>query len=452
MRPFLVLSLVLAASPALAQAPTPGPATPAPAAPPTPPPSPAPPAAAKPPTRVLTLEEAVAQARRNAPALRTAQANAQASAAVVEQARAPLLPQVFARGTYQRGTANHLPTTFFGLGPSSNLWSFGADLDQALVNVSLWYQLGAASATARSSADTARFVLQQILLTVENAFFTARAAKDLVVVAKVTLDNQDAHLKQTEAFVKVGTHPAIDLATAQANRANAVVLLVRAQNGYDTARAALNQAMGVVGPLDYDVASETFPPVEGENLPIDTLFAEALKNRPDFQAAAEQVRAAEKSVGAAEGGYFPTLGLATGVTRAGPGFGDLASNWFAAATLTVPIFQGGLTRGQVNQQRANLAAAISQQDLLILEIRTEVEDARLGVLASIAALSAARDAVTAAHEQLRLAAGRFRTGIGSAVEYSDAQVTSTNAEAQLVQAEATLAQSRVALLQALGRI
>jgi outer membrane protein len=452
MRSLLVLSLAFASSPALAQAPAPQPATPAPAAPQAPAPPPAPPAAAKPPARVLTFEEAVALARRNAPALRTAQANAQASAALAYQARAPLLPQVFASGTYQRETFNRLPTTFLGGGPSSNFWTFTANLNQSLVNVSLWNQLGAATATARSSADTARFVLQQVLLTVENAFFTARAAKDLVIVAKVTLDNQDAHLKQTEAFVRVGTHPAIDLATAQATRANAVVQLVRAQNGYDTARAALNQAMGVVGPLDYDVASESYPPVEGENLPIDALFAEALKNRPDYQAAEEQVRASEKSVAAAEGGYFPTLGLSTGFTRDGPGFGDLTSNWFAGATLTVPIFQGGLTRGQVSQQRANLSAAISQRDLLILEIRTEVEDARLGVLASVAALSAAKDAVTAAHEQLRLAAGRFRTGVGNAVEYSDGQVTSTNAEAQLVQAEATLAQSRVSLLQALGRI
>ena len=59
------------------------------------------------------------------------------------------------------------------------------------------------------------------------------------------------------------------------------------------ARAALNQAMGVTGPIDYDVADQTFGPVEGEAQPVATLVDEALRARPDRAALDEQIHAQE---------------------------------------------------------------------------------------------------------------------------------------------------------------
>ena len=78
----------------------------------------------------------------------------------------------------------------------------------------------------------------------------------MVAVGRRTLANQERHLAQIASFVEVGTRPKIDLAQARADRANAKLMLIGAESAYASAKAALNQAMGVTGSIDYDVAEE----------------------------------------------------------------------------------------------------------------------------------------------------------------------------------------------------
>jgi outer membrane protein len=119
--------------------------------------------------------------------------------------------------------------------------------------------------------------------------------------------------------------------------------------------------------------------------------------------------------------------------------------------LTWPIFQGFLTRGQVREAEANLAALEAQRDGLRQQVRLEVDQARLAVRAAKEALIAAGEALENAQVRLRLAEGRYQTGVGSVIELGDAQTALTNAAGQKVQAEYNLAQARAQLLKALGR-
>jgi outer membrane protein len=86
-----------------------------------------------------------------------------------------------------------------------------------------------------------------------------------------------------------------------------------------------------------------------------------------------------------------------------------------------------------------------------LQVRLDVDSARLAVRAAKATIGAADDAVTSAREQLRLAEQRFATGVGNIIELNDAQVAYSSAAAQVVQAHYSLASARAQLLAALGR-
>ena len=72
-------------------------------------------------------------------------------------------------------------------------------------------------------------------------------------MARETLANQNKHLEQIQSFVDLGRNPTIDLLQARVDQANAEVQLINAQNDYATARALLNQAMGVEADIGYDV-------------------------------------------------------------------------------------------------------------------------------------------------------------------------------------------------------
>ena len=465
------LPIVLAAALAAAQSPT------SPAAPPGPPQAPStpaqggpPPAAAPPsnappaPARVLTLDESVQIARTQSPLLRQAFGSSGAASARAGEAFSALLPQVSGTARYQRTRSEAGTVTTVGsvggaggLGgvstsAKSDFWGFSATANQLLFDFGQTTgRYSAARSTAEGQAATATESLVSTVLNVRTAYFAARAAKDLVGVARATLANQEAHLAQIRAFVDVGTRPPIDLATARTNVANAQVQVVQAENSYDTARARLRQVIGDERPVDWDVSDERYPPVQGEDATGGDLLAEALRRRPDLIASERFVQSADETVSATRGGYFPSIGLQAGATEQGSSFDALRWSVFGGATLTWPLFQGGLTRAQVSEARANLDVATAQRDQIRQQVMLDIDTARLAVRAAKASLAAANDAVTNAHEQLRLAEGRYKTGAGSSIELSDAQVAATNAEAQAVQADYQLATARAQLVAALGR-
>ena len=284
-----------------------------------------------------------------------------------------------------------------------------------------------------------------------SAFFDARAQKSLRAVAQDTLANQRKHLEQTQGFVEAGTHPQIDLAQARSDTANAEVNQINAANAFESSKAALNQAMGIEGPTDYDIAGDALPALPGEDQPLDALLAEAQKARPELASVADQIRADTLLVHSIEGAYWPALGASAGFTQGGTTLSNLGWNFQAGLNLSWGIFQGGLTNAQVHEAEANLGALQAQLDLVRQQIRVELDQARLSVHAGKASLSATQDGLVAAKQRLELAEGRYETGVGNAIELGDAQIAVTNAAAQVVQADFRLSTARAQLLKALGR-
>jgi len=409
------------------------------------------PAGAAPP--VLTLAEAVRLAAENQPQLRQARAATQVAAARADAARAPLLPQVGASGTYALSTRNtrahgsslsapRSPTAVFTGSASQLVWDFGQTSGR--------WEAARAAATSQEASEQA--ALQQAVQGARSAFFAARAAKALVQVARESLQNQEAHLRQIEGFVRVGTRPAIDLAQARTDRANAQVQLIGAESGYATARAQLDLATGVERSGTYDVADDSLPPVEGEDAATEALLSGALAVRPETAALDQQRRAQQATLAAVRGGYLPSLGVLGQVKNDGglPLHGA-GWNWSASATLSWDLFQGGATRAQEREAAANLEGVEAQLTGLRQQIRLEVEQARLAILSAKATQGAAAEALANARERLRLAEGRYQAGAGSAIELGDSQVALTAAAAQAVQADYALASARAQLLRALGR-
>ncbi|MCL2450783.1 MAG: TolC family protein, partial [Polyangiaceae bacterium] len=383
--------------------------------------------------RSLTLDEALRAALLQQPQLLAARAEVSVADAEVEQARSPFFPQLTASGQYTYGTLHSTPGVSNGftntnssnmVGPPGGATSVGASNSPTHfvtftgTATQLIYDFGqtagrygAATKTREAQQLNEATAKVQVLLNVRRAYFVARANRELVDVARETLDNQKTHLKQVQGFVDVGTQPEIALAQQKAAVANAQVQLITAQNNYDTARAQLNQAAGIPGGVDYDVVDNTIPPVQDEEDPLETLVTRSLQVRPEMASLVKQRESQNDAIAAARGGYGPTLSAVGTVGEAGAltgpehGWGFL---WQVGANLTWPIFQGGLTQGQVRQAEATLDNLDAQQSLQALQVRLDVNSAQLAVRAAKATIGAAQDAAASAHEQLRLAEQRLR--------------------------------------------
>ena len=408
---------------------------------------------------VLTLDAALAAAREHQPQLVQVRATIESARSRVDVAGAGLLPQVQAQASYGLQTRN-LPDTgatsrLMGAGTSS--FDVNGTLSAGVSASQLIYDFGRTTGqrdVSRTNVEVAianeRVLRQQIGLGVRQTFADVQAQKALLAVAQTTLENQKKHEEQTKAFIEAGTRPPIDGVQARVDRANAVVQLVNAENGYLSAKARLNQACGVVREDDFDVDEAPMAPVPGEDAAASGLLDAAIQASPGLLALQTQLKAAEQTITATHAGLWPILDATTGLNESGPGPTTMAWNWQGLVRLTWPLYQGGITTAQEAAARMDLLALRAQLDGATQNLRLRIEQARLAVRAGKEAAAASEEALMAATERLRLAEGRYETGSGSIIELADAQLGLTNAAAQKVRAQHDVAIARAELMAALG--
>jgi outer membrane protein len=412
------------------------------------------------PGRLLTLAEAEKTAREAPPVLRQARAATAAARARAGTAGAAYLPQLSATAGYSRSTGNLIPQPVAGLGSAgtsfdnSNKWAASLGASQLIYDFGqTGGRIGAAEALADSAAAAEKSTALLSLLSVRQAFFSARAAMALLGVAREAYGNLKKHREQVESFVAAGTRPRIDLAQAKADEANALFAQVSSENGYETARQVLNIAMGLEASTQYDVADEGLPAVQGEEQPLDGLLQEALGARPEVATLEGQAKAQRETLRSISGQYAPVVAATALANGGGVAVDNLGFNVSVGVGLTwnLNFYPGSATRAQIAEAEANLQQLAAQADGLRQQIRGEVDLARLAVRAGASQKTSAAEARSNARDRLRLAEERYQQGVGNAIELGDAQLAVTQAEAQAVQAEQSLAQARALLLKALGR-
>jgi outer membrane protein len=410
---------------------------------------------------VLSLDAALDLARKHQPDLRAAHFNTVAAEARVDEQYANLLPQLNLSSSYTRQTSNFAPAPSTSQVMSSSVRSsfdsFNYFRNSANASQLIWdfgqtvRKRDAAQAGADATLDVEKASALTIDLNLRTAFFTASAARSAVDVARETLANQNKHLEQIQSFVDLGRNPTIDLLQARVDQANAEVQLINAQGSYATARAILNQAMGVEADIGYDVETTVSAPVPGESSASEGLVEEALNGRPEIAALRQQLRAQVLNNKSVYGRYWPSLQAQAQGTYNGYELDRLVWNLSAGLGLSWTLYDGGQTRATLREGDANVASLAAQIDSIRLQVRVDVEKARLAVVGAKASLDVAGRSLTNARARLDLAEIRYRTGVGSIIELSDAQLAATNAAFQKLQAQLNLDTARAQLTKALAR-
>jgi outer membrane protein len=469
----LVVALTLAAlsSPVGAQTPAspavPAPPTPAGTAPPMPArePLPAPPGIRPFATplelvgRELTIEEAVNIGIENAPKIVARIGDYVAAQQRINQALAPLLPQLTGSGSYGRFRSVN---TFSGASNTGDFGSASVTASQLLFDFGRTW---AAKDVAKSSAEALKEVLEaqklDISQLVKTQYYTLLLSKRLVEVNLAALERAEVNLRSAQGFFQVGTQPKSFVTRAEVDVANARVNVIRAQNAVSLARVALNTAMGIAVNAPTEVkdllAYQQFP------MSREDLVGEAIRNRPEYRQVRAQAEAADATVRQTFRDFFPNLfgsgtyGV-TGVTgtpafnsRSTNGFVDSGNEWSVGLSLNWSIFDGGAKVARYKEAKANLEAAQARVRDAELQVWQSVEQSYLNLGEAEERIGAAGKAVESAEENYQLARGRFDAGVANIIELTDAQLALTQAQSTEAQA---LSDYRIAIAnleRALGR-
>lgn len=288
---------------------------------------------------------------------------------------------------------------------------------------------------------------------IASAWLTLAADQDQLQLSRDTLGSFGRSLELTRAQFRVGVISELEVQQAETNyqQARNDIAVLTAQIAQD--QNAINLLAGTTVPLEQlpnglGTEDHVLP-----NLPTG-VASTVLLRRPDVLQAERQLYAANANIGAARAALFPTISLTATLgtisTALGGLFGAGTENFSIAPAATLPLFDGGNRRGNVEVARAQqLAAVATYEDTLQTAFR-EVADA-LATRGTIGEqLSAQTARAAAANTASRLSDARYRAGIDSFLTTLDAQRTSYAARQTLVQTRLTRATNLVTLYRTLG--
>jgi outer membrane protein len=442
----------------------------------------------------LTVEDAVRIARKNHPNIGAAQAALQAQRARGQEAASGFWPGATGNFTWNPQTANFVSTPGFTRALRSsagvftlpdgtvlqcaatasgtpspncmpapqatqvpdyslfNFWNSGFGLWWNLFDFGrTYYNWRSAKTTFEAQKLTVRATEQQVILDVKIAFFNAIAAEASVRVAVDAVQTYQRHLDQARAFYQVGARTKIDVAQSVSDLANAELTLARANGNLEAARATLAAALGEDRWRSYTLVE---PPLVDVPLPDEAaLFDEALRTRPEPRDLALRAVSYEQARKSARGGFFPSLVLQLGPSWGGTDISHLVTNFSAAVSLTYPLtgVNPYLVAGQMHEADAARLQLLEQERGIQNQIKLEAAQAHAAMTTARGELAAAAKLLTAARERRDLAEGRYQAGVGSIIEFSDAQLNFVNAQFQEVQARLDLQTAKARLAHAVGR-
>jgi len=417
----------------------------------------------------ITLAQAVNIAVARSPVLAAARGSEAVSAAQVDLARVPALPNL--SGTLTT-THSHAQAASVSAGPggipgggssrttggSFTQNSLEANLRQLIFDGGrVAAQIRAARENEQGAVATYRRNLQTLTFNVATAYYNALSAQQATKVAADIVVQNQVQENLVLAQIRAGTAARSDLATAQFPTAQARVALVRAQGTELSAFAIFANVLGLeanadVRPVDDTPANPTASVLVAPLLSYDVAFARAIELRPDYDAANRTVASAQDALKAARLGRFPTLAgnASGGVASQNAAGGDFRNSGAIGASVAVPIFDGGLTHAQTLQSQAQLDIARANLQGSRLGIGLNVQQALVNLISAQSASTQTEAELRKAQEVLRATQAQYKAGVTTLPLLLNAQVGLTQAQTDQLNAVYQLRQAEQNYLYALG--
>ena len=322
-----------------------------------------------------------------------------------------------------------LQEDFLDLTAVHNLRSFHQAEDAALLN--------------------ARDAREQVVLAVAGSYLQLLATEALIEQQQVEVQYSEASYKQAQAQADAGSTAPIDATRSLVEFQIEKQRLSSERGDFLKQKNSLARLIGL--PLGAEISlAEKLPASTPAAPELDTAIRTAFAQRQDLRSAEAQLRAAEETRKAAGAERLPTANIngTYGLQGTNPNSGT--SVFQAAATLSVPIFQGG-----------RIHADTAQADAVVAQRRAELSDQRgaveLDVRNAYIDLQVATEQVATAESNRQLALqtlqqsqDRFAVGVADSVEVVSSEQSLASADHDYVSSRFSQSGARITLARAIG--
>jgi len=396
---------------------------------------------------IVTLAEATAIAIARAPSLEAARGEVALDDASVALARTGLAPDASisasSQYSYVQGGSNVAAassaassTLLSGQSNSGSLSLSQLIFDGGKIRA----KIDAASLTRDATRATYRRDAQGVVYDVATAYYTLLADERTVAVDEELLRENIVSENLVRAQIRAGTVAGADLSTQLATTANARTTLVSAQGTMQNDRVAFATALGLAAdtdvlPRDDTQGLETATPA-GPLPAFATALEIAYAERPDIAEARLTVAADEASLRGARRGLSPSLSFSgsKGLESSNVGGGAIRNDGAIGVSLTIPVYDQGITHANIASSRASVAIATANAATARLTVAQDVRQALISIVSDRATLDQTRAAYDSAVTSLRSTQGQYRVGVSTLPSLIQAETTLASAATNIVNA------------------
>jgi outer membrane protein len=361
----------------------------------------------------------------------------EAAEARVKQNLAAYYPNLFAETDYNRyktsSSAGNLSSVTAGsglTGPSSgpiDLTTYYLGLSQNIYDFGRReYKVQASREDLKTYQWTLRDTRLSVIDSIRQAYYGVLLAQRVVKVRLEDLDRTKEHLKQAQGFYQVGLKAKIDVTQAEVAVITVQKALLQAENDVQVNWVTLAATMGLDQPPSITLKDDL--ETRQVDWKLDDLKKEALERDPVLNRLRAVITFWEAQEEGAKKEFWPTL---TGTAKYGWNNGSNYNNdetWNLGLQLNFPIFSGFQSQAKVAEYRATLTQAKANEGTQKLLVLSNLQSQYLNQVLAVKQIEVAREALRSARENLELATGRYKAGVGAMLDITDARGSYVQAE------------------------
>jgi len=397
----------------------------------------------------LSLDNSVAMALKNNPAMQIAEAGRGKSLWAIKQAQAGMGINL----SFQHSDSRYnYPPDLTGLPAYSYHTKYDNQMSLSLPVYSggkLERQTDEAQLNLTVAEFTLKATSQQVKLSAISAYYDAVQYWNLLQVNQEAVQNLTAHLHNVERQFETGLVARSDALYSQVQLAIAQDSLIRAQTNYDNAVTNLNNVIGLSQGSEVKLKND-FTYIK-YSLGLEECIQYALVNRPEMGQAKANIAIAQDDIKISQSGNLPAVtfqGKQDWYDQDLPGAKN--KNWQVSLTASLNVFDSGLTKSQIEQANFNLDTVQEKtrqtQDSITLEVRQDyhsMHDAEKRI-------NTAKLAVEKAEENFKIAEIGYSAGMDTNIGVIDAETALTQAKTNYIQALYDYNTSKAQLDKAMG--
>jgi outer membrane protein TolC len=418
----------------------------------------------------LTIEEAIALAKKNSLAVKNAILNLQIQQQSNKAITAGALPDISGTAgstVFFQTPVTIVPGEFFGGAPGSTLAvSFqpkytanaGLQLNQAIFDGQVFIGLKARKASIDYYQKAIDLTVESITVNVYKVYYQLVVSKTQMKLINANIERAAKLQRDTRAMYQNGFAEKLDVDKATVQLANLQTTKENTQTNIDNGYLGLKYLIGIPSADSVVLTSNLREEDLKQAVPLDSGYH--YEDRPDYRALQVSKQLSDFDIRRYKALYFPTLSLNGAFQKNAYNntydFFSKSGNWYstsyAGLSLKVPIFSGFSKNANLQKARLQASQLDNQIEDLKLNIEYEVRQSRNNFFLAIQTMDNQRENTALAESVYDQTKKKFESGLASNTDLTNAQTDLIEAQTNYVNALYNAVIAKIDYLKAIGKI